>query len=151
MKKYIVFLGLISTLVSCQDDFCVDETTPNFIIRFYDKDSTVDVSKNINLIVNVADLDSLFEGTSIDSIYLPVDTTDTIVTYNFSILDSLNSEETLTINYEVEDVYVSKACGFKSIFNNVSLTVSQNNWIDSIVQVQSEIINDTQAHVKIYH
>jgi len=147
-----IFLILMLALISCQDDFCAEATTPNLVIRFYDKSTVDDTLKNINLVVNADNLDFLFDGTTaIDSLYVPIKTTENTVTYNLSILDSIGSEEQLTINYTIEDVYVSQACGYKSIFRNFTLSSTQNNWIGDIVQVKTEIINDEQAHIKIYH
>ena len=105
---------------------------------------------------NISDLqvifsDTLFDGeTSIDSLYLPLDTQNTTVTYHFSILDSLDSSETMVINYTVEDEYVSKACGFKSIFKDFTYTITNNDWVSDSEQIETEIINENQAHVKIF-
>lgn len=153
--KTILFSLLIFTtfvtLYSCQDEFCSDATTPQLIIRFHDKD-TIANKKEIQLITWIG-LDTLeqYTGNTTDSIVIPLNTVDTSVTYNLSILDSIDSEETLTVNYTVEDVFVSKSCGFKSVFNNVTFTSTNNNWLNSIEQISTKITNENQVHVQIFH
>lgn len=152
ISRLIVLLGIFSAFYSCQDEFCIEPTTPELILRFYNKDSTNFTTKQIQLVAWVgADTISYVNGSSSDSIALPIDTQKTSVTYTFSIQDSIPSQETFTINYTVEDVYVSKACGFKSIFNDFTITHTQDNWIDSLAQQTTEIINQNQAHVQIFH
>ena len=65
------------------------------------------------------------------------------------------NEDIITINYSTEQVYVSRACGYKTIFKNVTLTINNDgdNWIQS-----KESINDNQsvedekaAHFKLFH
>ena len=150
MKKVILIFLLIITTTSCQDEFCLDNTTPNLIIRFYNKDTNTD-TKSIDLIALADGLDTLFDGSAIDSLYIPLDTNSTSVTYHFSILDSLDSNETMVINYSVEDIYVSKACGFKSTFKNFTYTITNNDWLSDSAQIETDIINENQAHVKIFH
>lgn len=155
MKKsslLIILAGIFSVFFSCQDEFCIEPTTPEFIIRFYNKDSTNYTTKQIKLVAWVGnDTIPYVNGSSRDSIALPIDTQNTSVTFNLSILDSVPSLETLTINYKVDDIYVSKACGFKSVFKEVTLTHSNNNWLSKSEQITQEITNQNQAHVQIFH
>lgn len=156
------------TLYNCQDEFCLDATTPSLIIRFYDKD-TVTNTKSVSLIVWANDKDTLYSGTTTDSLSIPLDTQNTSVTYHLSLIDNseeeedadeeivedtdtVNQQEDIIINYTTEDVFVSKGCGFKSIFNNVSITTTNSYWIDSYTPTSTFNITDqTEAHVKIYH
>ncbi|MGY6647308.1 DUF6452 family protein [Wenyingzhuangia sp. IMCC45574] len=155
MKKIsllLLGLGIFTAFYSCQDEFCVEPTTPELIIRFYNKDSINESTKRIALVAKVDDVTiPYFNVNTGDSISFPINTQDTSVTYEFSIQDSVPSTEILTINYTVEDVFVSRACGFKSVFKNLTIESTKDNWIDSIVQVTNEINDQTQAHVKIYH
>ncbi|MDO6802201.1 DUF6452 family protein [Wenyingzhuangia sp. 1_MG-2023] len=157
-KTFFLFLsvGFLATLFSCQDEFCLEPTTPNLTVRFYDKD-TVENTKALNLIVWIGSgTDSValpdYVGTSIDSLSLPLDTQNTLVDYHFAILDSVGSQEEISITYSTEDVYVSKACGFKSIFHDVTFTNTTNSeWLSKSEQLSTEITNETEAHVKIFH
>ncbi|GGF74260.1 hypothetical protein SAMN05444281_1524 [Wenyingzhuangia marina] len=154
MKKLLSLLLLVTfsaTIFSCQDEFCLDATTPNLIIRFYDKD-TITKTKSIKLIVRANSKDTLYNGINTDSLSIPLDTQNNNVTYHISILDNPNSQEDININYTTEDVFVSKACGFKSIFKDVSITTTHNNWLSSATPTSTFNITDqTQAHVKIFH
>ena len=134
MKKLLSLLILVIfsvAIFSCQDEFCLDATTPNLIIRFYNKD-TITKTKSINLVVWANTKDTLYNGIATDSLSIPLDTQNNNVTYHLSILNSLNTQEDIDINYTTEDVFVSKACGFKSIFNNVSISAKNNSWISNI-------------------
>lgn len=169
IKFLFICTVLFTVLYSCQDDFCLNSTTPHLIIRFYDKD-TVDDTEYIDLIAYVQkdstyiDEDSGeeltvtyndtiydFDGeTSIDSLYLPIDTQNTTVAY--VLFDSIGgTQESLTINYTVEDIYVSNACGYKSVFKDFTFENTTDNWISSSEQIETEIVDQTEAHVKIYH
>ncbi|MEN8764262.1 MAG: DUF6452 family protein [Wenyingzhuangia sp.] len=150
-RKILVWIPILfTTLYSCQDEFCVDATTPELIIRFYDKEN-INNPKSISLIVWANEKDTLYEGINTDSLAVPLDTKNTSVTYHFSILDRLNSKEEIRIEYTTEDIFVSKACGFKSVFNNLNINTTNLNWIDSHTKVATKIINENEAHVKIYH
>jgi hypothetical protein len=61
----------------------------------------------------------------------------------------------LTFNYQRVDEYVSRACGFKTLFylnetNPITLTADSNNWIQNIQVQQTNIENENEVHVKIY-
>ncbi len=164
MKKQLIyfvllFIGAI-VLSSCErDDICIDDTTPNFVLRFFDNDDPTDF-KTINQL-SIKSTTSITAGdsllfSSVDSISIPVNTTTNstqyILTINSNDASTLN-RDTLTITYASQDVFVGRSCGFKSIFNNVTynVTVDSDNWIQGIEVVTDQIENETQAHLKILH
>lgn len=157
MKKYYFLLLFITVLVSsCEkDDFCIDPITPNMIIRFYDAVNTSEFKNAEELYVWPNSLDSLYSNTTTDSIMVPLDVTTNQITYNLS---TGTNQDILTITYEVEEVFVSRSCGFKAIFNNVTVTSdSANDWIlglsatgDNTVTITT-IEDESAAHVQIYH
>ncbi len=164
MKKQLIyflllFIGAI-VLSSCErDDICIDDTTPNFVLRFFDNDDPTDF-KTINQL-SIKSTTSITAGdsllfSSVDSISIPVNTTTNstqyILTVNSNDASTLN-RDTLTITYVAQDVFVGRSCGFKSIFNNVTynVTVDSDNWIQGIEVVTDQIENETQAHLKILH
>ena len=120
MKKNYFFLLLITLLVSsCEkDDFCIDPITPNMIIRFYDATNPLETKVVTDLSLNPEGLEDLYTSTSLDSILIPLDVTSNQIIYNFSTGTNI---DVLTIDYEVEEVFVSRSCGFKAIFNNVTI------------------------------
>lgn len=156
MKKYYFFLLLITVLVSsCEkDDFCIDPITPNMIIRFYDATNTTEFKSLDELFVWPNALDTI-PNISLDSIVIPLDVMSNQVIYNLS---SGTNQDILTIDYEVEEVFVSRSCGFKAIFNNVTVTSDPaNDWIRGLSATLSNTVtittieDESAAHVQIYH
>lgn len=171
MKHYKILalvFGIITVFsMGCEpDDICPESTatTPNLIIRFYDI-SNQDSKKNVfNLRVKGVGNDNPLTDYNIvttDSIVLPLKTNASGTQYalhkEYSNLDNIlgGNEDLITINYSTEQVYVSRACGYKTVFKNVTLTIINDgdNWIQS-----KESINDNQsvedekaAHFKLYH
>lgn len=144
-----------------RDDICIDEITPKFIIRFYDFDNS-ELTKSVdNIVVRIkgVGVDSLYTDNSTtittltDSIAIPLLVTDSetkfIITAN-STEETLISIDTLTLNYTIEEIFVGRSCGFKSVFNNIDYE-NTTNWIKNIEVVTDTITNETSAHVKIFH
>ncbi len=166
MKK-IVFITLSLLLAvsfwNCEkDDICAEGTpvTPRVIIEFYNA-ATPTVLKNVtNLGVIEPTLSTGFSFTAISKIQVPLKTTADITTLRFiqngSDTDNTNDNiDVVTFNYQRVDEYVSRACGFKTLFylnetNPVVLTADGNNWIQNIVVTQPNIENENEVHVKIY-
>lgn len=157
MKKYYLSLSLIVLLISsCEkDDFCIEPITPNMIIRFYNATNITQTKPVEDLSVNPEGFDELYSNVNLDSILIPLDVTGNQIIYNLS---SDNNIDVITINYDVEEVFVSRSCGFKAIFNNVSVTSDvSNDWIIGLTETLENTItiptidNETAAHVKIFH
>ncbi|MDX1271763.1 DUF6452 family protein [Bizionia paragorgiae] len=180
MRKITALLLLVLTLtLSCErDDICSGETptTPRLIISFLDL-TTINLEnpKNVNFfrVETVDDLRVLdvYNGTAAaDSVILPLKTTDSITQYrmykDYAISNNgtpndpsddfiTGNPDVITIEYATEDVYVSKACGYKSIFKNITITVEDDgdNWIEVIQSVNDNqtIENEDTPHFNIFH
>ena len=157
MKKYYLFLLLIALLISsCEkDDFCIEPITPNMIIRFYNATNISETKAVNDLTINISNLDSIYTNVSLDSIVIPLDVTSNQIIYNFS---SGTNVDILTIDYEIEEVFVSRSCGFKAIFNNVTITSDvSNDWIIGLTETLENTItiptinDESAAHVQIFH
>jgi len=157
MKKNYLLLLLIALMVSsCEkDDFCIEPITPNMVIRFYNATNITQTKPVVNLSVNPEGFDELYSNANLDSILIPLDVTSNQIIYNLS---SESNIDVITINYDVEEVFVSRSCGFKAIFNNVSVTSDvSNDWIIGLTETLENTItiptidNETAAHVKIFH
>ena len=158
----LILLLLIMATTNCErDDICIDEITPKLIIRFYDFDNS-ELTKSVdNIVVRIkgVGIDSLYTDNSTtittltDSIAIPLLVTDSetkfILTAN-STDETLISIDTLTLNYIIEEIFVGRSCGFKSVFNNIDYE-NTTNWIKNIEVVTDTITNETSAHVKIFH
>ena len=157
MRKYYLLLTLIALLVSsCEkDDFCIEPITPNMVIRFYNATNITQTKSVEDLSVNPEGFDELYSNANLDSILIPLDVTSNQIIYSLS---SESNIDIITINYDVEEVFVSRSCGFKAIFNNVSVTSDvSNDWIIGLTETLENTItiptidNETAAHVKIFH
>ncbi|MBT4678610.1 MAG: hypothetical protein HOB69_02000 [Flavobacterium sp.] len=157
MKKYYLFLSLIALLISsCEkDDFCIEPITPNMIIRFYNATNISETKAVNDLTINISNLDSIYTNVSLDSVVIPLDVTSNQIIYNFSSGSNL---DILTIDYEIEEVFVSRSCGFKAIFNNVTITSDvSNDWIIGLTETLENTItiptinDESAAHVQIFH
>ncbi len=157
MKKYYLFLSLIALLISsCEkDDFCIEPITPNMIVRFYNATNISETKAVNDLTINISNLDSIYTNESLDSVVIPLDVTSNQIIYNFSSGSNL---DILTIDYEIEEVFVSRSCGFKAIFNNVTVTSDvSNDWIIGLTETLENTItiptinDESAAHVQIFH
>lgn len=156
LRPNIPIIGFLLLLtIGCErDDICIDPTTPQLVIRFYDNAAPDDLKSVNSLLVRVTGFENdsiTFAG--LDSIALPIRVnepeTKYLLTVNYS--DTIEkATDTLTLKYEAEDVFVGRACGYKSIFNNVSYS-STSNWMKSLEIVSTQIENEENAHVKVYH
>ena len=65
------------------------------------------------------------------------------------------NEDVVTYNYTTQEVYISRACGFKYLFNltNTSsniLTVDSNNWIKNIIIAKPNLESENEVHIKMF-
>ena len=150
MKKYITILLLfIFTIISCEkDDICIDATTPSLIIRFYDNDIQTDIKELSDLTVWADDKDSIYVNQALDSIVIPLDLTKDNTLYKFS---SGIIEDQINFTYTRNDVFVSRSCGYKTIFENLQIDSNTSNWLKDISINNSTIDNETSAHITIFH
>ncbi|CAI8175093.1 MAG: Uncharacterised protein [Polaribacter sp. SA4-10] len=161
MKRIIIIFTLfLSVFYSCEkDDFCTkNPVTPMLIIRFYDNIERSNLKNAELLSVWAEGKDTISEYKSItkDSIAIPLNSTALETIYHLKINSfdgnlASNQTETFTIQYTPEEKFVSRSCGFKVIFNDVTFTTN-NNWIDDFTPFNlTSIENQSAAHVKIYH
>lgn len=172
MKKIIPILLIVSVLFyvsSCEkDDICVDGDTPLMVIGFFDFADTTLVKNVPSIRIRNIDIDSILTNSSFsdrsespDSLQVPLRSTATTTMYQI-ISESTDDEETeletgnidtLTISYELGEAFVSRACGFVTNYNNISVTLTEGaeNWIQDIKVVQPNVENTNTIHVKIFH
>lgn len=163
MKKIFALLLLAISFSGCEkDDICIDETTPRLILEFYDI-SNPTVLKNVTSLKVTGEGEALplkvFTGVSV--VELPLKTTEDLTKYSLIInstsTTSIN-EDKLEFNYIRDNVYVSRACGFKTIFElNTANGVVQTEpatpdlpWIQDIIIQTTNIETEDEVHIKIY-
>ncbi|MBC7642124.1 MAG: hypothetical protein H7174_07280 [Flavobacterium sp.] len=178
MKKKFILLLLISLGFSgCEkDDICAADTptTPQVVIEFLDI-ATTDSKSVTNLTIkevgqtnpivfntSLASTNVLRYNVSLAKIKIPLKTDADTAKFLFKLNTGntvLGAENTdiLEFNYTRNSVYISRACGYKTLFalNLNSLTptnisASDTFWIQSIVIVKPNILNENETHIKIY-
>tara|TARA_B100000989_G_scaffold149434_1_gene111432 strand:+ start:203 stop:676 length:474 start_codon:yes stop_codon:yes gene_type:complete len=154
-KKY--FLLMLILIIGCEpDDICIEGTTgtAELIIIFHDfdnPDSRKEI-QNLNVVgsINQNDYESLFFTTS-DSITLPLRKFSSSTNYKFVLNDDNNMiVDELAIFYTTNDIFINRACGFKTIFEELNVSYS-NNWIKKIVILNNSISSNNNANIKILH
>ena len=92
-------------------------------------------------------------------IYLPLRTTDDVTKYSLTLNSGVaGSENTdvVTFNYARNTVYVSRACGYKMLFNLTNtntdiVTPDSDNWIKNIIILKPNLETETDVHIQIYY
>ena len=171
-----VIVLVIGITASCErDDLCPETTptTPSLIIRAFDVDEQ-DNKKNVfGLRIQGVGNDDVLTGYNIvtnDSLVLPLNTTTNSTQYklhsNYTFDDNGTPDDTsddiiggnediITINYQTETVFVSRACGYKTVFNDVVISVEDDsdNWIQLIQPVNNpqSVEDEAAAHFILFH
>lgn len=181
----IIVLSVLVNYGCERDDICAaaTPTTPRLLIDLLDV-SNSDIKKNVfGLVVIGSDFvtsdtipanpniflpDNLFRN--VNNLVLPLktdsDSTEYILVERATINDNGTLDDTtddfikgnqdrIVINYSRRQVFVSRACGFKTIFENVTLNITPDtdNWMLSrqpLIDNQS-VENETTAHFSISH
>lgn len=163
MKQLSLLLVLSIFFSSCEkDDICDANTptTPKVVIEFYDVANPTTLKNVTNLGVIAAGFTNGFEFTATSKIKVPLKTFEDNSILHFIQNGSMDptSDDNLdeiTFNYSRKTVFVSRACGFKTLFtlnttNPITVTPDSNNWIQSVIVSQSNIENEDETHIKIY-
>lgn len=156
--------------ISCEkDDICAEgtPTTPSVVIEFYERDNRTQPKSVFNLRVIAENMETpvLFSGsdvTSANTIRIPLrtdaDTTTYRLIYNATATGGSANEDRITFNYTRNEIYVSRACGYKTLFylgpdpnNDVLLQDTGDNfWISEVGVERTNIEDQDEAHIYIY-
>ena len=164
MKKIILLVLLAISFSSCEkDDICSDDTTPKLVIEFFDITNPSNPKNVINLKVKeVGQADTYFTFPSENTISIPLRITATATKYSFILnsADTTNAnEDFLEFNYTTQNVFLSRACGYKTIFelNNDTSGVIKTDaempdglWMQNVVKITNSITTENETHLKIY-
>jgi hypothetical protein len=152
MKKYLVLMiVLILTFLSCEkDDICIENTTPKLIIRFYDDTDRTELKQLNNMFVWVVEYDSIerYNNVTLDSIAIPLNLSEDITKF---VIENNAVKDTIEFSYARNDIFVSRSCGYKTIFEELQINTNSLNWIKNTEIINSTIENDTAAHINMYH
>lgn len=163
MNKIVSLLMLSCFFLGCEkDDICTDETTPRLIVEFYDI-ANPSVKKNVSnlLVKGIGQTDALETFNAVNIIKLPLKIDDSTTQYSLqlnSTSTTLQNEDVLEFNYSKNTVYVSRACGYKTVFqlntsNGIVVTDSatpDNLWMQNVVIATNSVTTENETHVKIF-
>jgi hypothetical protein len=172
MKKIILALAIIAFGFSgCEkDDICDANTltTSRLVITFYDLNNpsaTKNVS-NLKIIGEGMTEGISYQGSTVingNTVALPLKTDADLSSFRF-ILNFGNSnpivvnEDIISFNYLRENIFVSRACGFKTTyildpqtpFVHTDGPTGDQKWIQYIAVKNSTINNENETHLEIY-
>lgn len=172
MKKIILLLLVISfSFSSCEkDDICDANTvtTPRLVISFYDIENS-SVLKSVTNLKIIGE--GMTEGITIDgstlinksTVSIPLKTDADVTSFKF-ILNFGNSnpavvnEDIIKFKYVRKNVFVSRACGFKTEFTldpqtpftHTDAVIADQKWIQFIAVKNSIIVNENETHLEIF-
>lgn len=178
MKKIIsILLVFTFGLSSCEkDDICDGNTptTPRLVVTFYDS-ATPTRTKAVNNLKVIGEgmdegivfnealpvTDTTRYYTSGTTVSLPLKVNDSVVSFRFilnaaSPIASSRNTDVLTIYYNSQNVYVSRACGFKTIFelkNPPFLRTDPDGdtiWMTEVELENPNIESEDETHIKVY-
>ena len=153
MKKLIFpFLILGFLLTSCEndDDVCVSgEATPRLKIKFKSADNKVLTLESLYLDVDYGNNNILtvVEATKIDSVLVPIRVDDAGFTELYVRTTKNGKVSKIKLNYNTTSEYVSPACGFKRLYQNLTGTLETANPVTKVELNQNQIINENKAHL----
>ncbi|MES2863355.1 MAG: DUF6452 family protein [Bacteroidota bacterium] len=163
MKKIFLLLLASFFFSGCEkDDICdvATPTTPKIVLEFYDSANPTTLKNVVNLGVFNTDFSFGFEFDGVSTGKIPLKTFQDSSVFYFIQNGSADpntddNQDEVTFNYTRRTEYVSRACGYKTIYtldatNPVTVTNDGNNWIQSATVSQPNIENENETHVKIY-
>lgn len=153
MKKLIFpFLILGFLLTSCEndDDVCVSgEATPRLKIKFKSADNKVWTLDSLYLDVDYGNNNILtvVRAAKVDSALIPIRVDDAGFTELYVRKTKKGSVSKIKLNYNTTSEYVSPACGFKRLYQNLTGTLETANPVTKVELNQNQIINENKAHL----
>lgn len=158
----IAFLLLltVSIYAGCTvDDICSEETqtTPNMVISFANNRISGVAKPLDSLKITNLDYDKVVWNAPADTIGIPLSTESESSTYSFTILkDNITYTNIYQFDYNLEEVYVSRACGYKMRYNNLEAESipnedSTSTWVKNITVLNSIVEDEKNAHITILH
>ena len=139
-------------LTSCEndDDVCVSgEATPRLKIKFKSADNKVLTLDSLYLDVDYGNNNVLtvIKAAKVDSALIPIRVDDAGFTELYVRKTKKGSVSKIKLNYNTTSEYVSPACGFKRLYQNLSGTLETANPVTKVELNQNQIINENKAHL----
>ena len=163
---WVLLLAVLLATGSCEkDDICVDGDTPLLAIGFFDlTDPEVLTAKEVSSL-RIREINSegfppsVSDRSTTDSVAIPLPNNVQTVSYelisNSATIDDTETGniDTLTITYTRGQRFVSRACGFVAVYEDItpSLVNDGDNWIQDIVVIDTTIRFTNRIHLKVLH
>ena len=164
MQKHSIILLLVALSITfgcTRDDICSEatQTTPLLIITFKDAINPVQYKLVSNLSVATTDDPAIeiIKSVTTDSIVIPLKNNVDITRIIFTEGDTEESEgnpDTVTFSYIRENIYLNRACAYKTIYKEINMEVdpeNNTNWIQNSEILLTNVENENQAHITIFH
>ena len=137
-------------LSSCQgdDDVCVSgEATPRMKVKFKSADGRVATLDSLYVDINYGSgLVNVIKAKSIDSVTIPLRVDNNPFTEISLRTSEKGSASKIKVTYSLKSEYVSPACGFKRLYENVGGTLVTPDPVIKIEQNQDQIIDENKTH-----
>lgn len=164
VRLLTISLLVILAILACEPDDLCDQSpvTPSLVVRMYNASSTSTTSKVTNLLVYGEGNSKALSYSTTDSLALPLKVSSPSTTYVMiknAVYNSTTgavtsgSVATVTFTYDIEQKFVSKACGFQAIYKNLTVSVenASSSWMSSITVNNTTVENESSAQVYMYH
>jgi hypothetical protein len=146
---FLLFFGMLF-LSSCQgdDDVCVSgEATPRMKVKFKSADGRVATLDSLYVDINYGSgLVNVIKAKSVDSAMIPLRVDNNPFTEISLRTSEKGSASKIKVTYSLKSEYVSPACGFKRLYENVGGTLVTPNPVIKIEQNQDQIIDENKTH-----
>ncbi len=162
IRPFVIVLLILVAFAGCtRDDICPEDTqtTPLLTIQFRDITNRLQAKAVTSLRVLIINPDTIeaFQGESDTLIGLPLNTLASRTEFRFinNSNDTINANtDVLSFTYSTEDIYINRACAFKTIYNEVQADLEPEagtNWIEDLTLLKTTIEDETEAHLTIFH
>ena len=164
--KNILYLLLVLFLAGCEnDDICADEVlTPRLIIRVHDKTTPRRTKTVNNLLVMGKDRYQIIQPiATTESLVLPLKLTSGETSFLLAkdaVIDSTGvlvsgSVSELKITATPSQEFLSKGCGYRVTYNDLSATFSSvdgyTSWIERVHVLFRKLDNEKKASIHIFY
>ena len=165
IKKTCFALLILFAFHGCtRDDICAEttQTTPMLIVVFKNAAISTEAKEAPGLTIETTFENSeiVIDNETTDSIAIPLYAGADITNYKFTINSQSETEtpntDMVTFNYDREDIYVNRACSFKTIYNNLEASLEDEgtgNWIFQIdvTALNNTVEDENDTHITILH
>ena len=162
-KLSFAFLILFAINGCTRDDICPEttQTTPLLIITFKNAAISTEPKQvpGLTIETTLENSEIVLDNETTDSIAIPLNAGADITQYRFTINSDSEVEipntDVVAFNYEREDIYVNRACSFKTNFTNLQAAVEEegDNWIFQInvTALNNTVEDENDTHITILH